>query len=68
MLDGVVRFPAEFAARYRVKGYWEDRSLAATFAATLELVKAGQLELRQDRAFGPLYLRSPGAPADGARS
>ena len=35
-------------------------TLAATFAATLELVKAGQLELRQDRAFGPLYLRSGG--------
>ena len=33
-------------------------ALAATFAATLELAKAGRLELRQDRAFGPLYLRS----------
>src|SRR5216684_5104708 len=32
MLDGVVRFPLEFAARYRAKGYWEDRSLAETFA------------------------------------
>jgi len=32
VLDGVVRFPAEFAARYRAKGYWEDRSLAATFS------------------------------------
>ncbi len=32
MLEGVVRFPPEFAARYRAKGYWEDRSLAATFA------------------------------------
>jgi len=32
MLDGVVRFPPEFAARYRAKGYWEDRSLAQTFA------------------------------------
>jgi 2,3-dihydroxybenzoate-AMP ligase len=31
MLQGVVRFPSEFAARYRAKGYWEDRSLAATF-------------------------------------
>ena len=31
MLDGVVRFPAEFAARYRAKGYWEDRSLRDTF-------------------------------------
>ena len=35
-------------------------ALAATFAATLELAKAGQVELRQDRAFGPLYLRSDG--------
>jgi segregation and condensation protein A len=33
-------------------------ALAATFAATLELAKAGRIELRQDRAFGPLYVRS----------
>jgi 2,3-dihydroxybenzoate-AMP ligase len=32
MLDGVVRFPPEFAARYRAKGYWQDCSLADTFA------------------------------------
>ncbi len=31
--------------------------LAAHFAATLELVKAGQVELRQDAAFGPLWMR-----------
>ena len=31
MLEGVVKFPPEFAARYREKGYWEDRSLADTF-------------------------------------
>ena len=31
MLAGVVRFPAEFAARYRAKGYWQDRSLRDTF-------------------------------------
>jgi 2,3-dihydroxybenzoate-AMP ligase len=31
MLDGVVRFPSEFAARYRAKGYWEDRALRDTF-------------------------------------
>ena len=34
-------------------------ALAATFAATLELVRRGRLELRQDRTFGPIYLRSP---------
>jgi segregation and condensation protein A len=33
-------------------------ALAATFAATLELARSGQIELRQDRLFGPLYLRS----------
>ncbi len=31
MLEGVVRFPPEFAARYRAKGYWENRSLRETF-------------------------------------
>ncbi|MBV9861147.1 MAG: segregation/condensation protein A [Alphaproteobacteria bacterium] len=33
-------------------------ALASTFAASLELVKSGQLQLRQERAFGPIYLRS----------
>jgi 2,3-dihydroxybenzoate-AMP ligase len=32
MLAGVVRFPPEFAARYRAKGYWQDRSAANVFA------------------------------------
>ena len=36
MLDGVVRFPADFAARYRAKGYWEDRSLRDVFDETFE--------------------------------
>ncbi|HYZ39613.1 MAG TPA: ScpA family protein [Stellaceae bacterium] len=41
-------------------------ALAATFAATLELARSGRVELRQDRAFGPIYLRSPAsAVADG---
>ncbi|MDE3075307.1 MAG: AMP-binding protein [Chloroflexota bacterium] len=30
-MDGVVPFPPEFAARYRAKGYWRNRSLAAEF-------------------------------------
>ena len=33
-------------------------AVAATFAASLELVRAGKLELRQDKTFGPIYLRS----------
>jgi segregation and condensation protein A len=40
--------------------------LASTLAASLELVRTGRAELRQDRTFGPIYLRS--APiADGER-
>ena len=32
MLEGVVPFPPEFAARYRAKGYWQDKSLRDEFA------------------------------------
>ncbi len=35
-------------------------ALAATFAAALELARDGRVELRQDRAFGPIFLRSAG--------
>lgn len=38
-------------------------ALAATFAASLELARSGRVELRQDQPFGPIYLRSPAAPA-----
>lgn len=37
----------------------EDRAtaIASSFAATLELIREGALEARQDQAFAPLYLR-----------
>src|ERR1700683_4484288 len=35
MLDGVTPFPAEFAARYRELGYWEDRPLFDGFTTAL---------------------------------
>ena len=35
MLDGVTPFPAEFAARYRELGYWEDRPLFDGFTVAL---------------------------------
>jgi 2,3-dihydroxybenzoate-AMP ligase len=35
MLDGVTPFPAEFAARYRALGYWEDRPLFDGFTTAL---------------------------------
>ncbi len=51
------RFLAEYLA------YQDTRAnvLAASFAASLELVREGELEVRQDAAFGPLYLRKPSA-------
>jgi 2,3-dihydroxybenzoate-AMP ligase len=36
MLEGVVPFPAEFARRYRERGYWADKSLAEEFKAVFE--------------------------------
>lgn len=41
-------------------------ALAAHFAATLELAKAGRVELRQEGAFAPLYVRGrPAGSQDG---
>ena len=40
-------------------GVFRRSALASTFAAMLELARGGRVELRQDRAFGPIYLRSP---------
>lgn len=34
-------------------------AIAATFAASLELVREGRVQIRQDKSFGPIYLRSP---------
>jgi 2,3-dihydroxybenzoate-AMP ligase len=36
MLPGVVPFPPDFAARYRAKGYWRDKTLAQEFAVVFE--------------------------------
>ena len=34
-------------------------AIASTFAASLELAKTGQIEIRQDATFAPIYLRAP---------
>ncbi|MBB1601300.1 (2,3-dihydroxybenzoyl)adenylate synthase [Variovorax sp. UMC13] len=36
MLEGFVPFPADFARRYRARGYWRDRSLAQEFAEVFQ--------------------------------
>lgn len=40
-------------------------AMASSFAATLEMVREGKLEVRQDQVFAPIYLRSR---AQGARA
>src|SRR5439155_26614231 len=46
-------------------GVFRRSALASTFAATLELARTRRIELRQDRPFGPIYLRSPAARRRG---
>ena len=44
-------------------------AVAATFAATLELARAGRVDLRQSSQFGPLYIRGRNfAPASARES
>ena len=33
-------------------------AVASTLAASLEMCKSGQLDIRQDGTFGPIYLRA----------
>ena len=47
-------------------GIFRRSALAATFAAVLELARAGRIELRQERAFGPIHLRSPAPHRESA--
>ncbi len=41
-------------------------AVAATFAASLELCREGEVELRQDATFGPLFLRAKATDGAGA--
>src|SRR5262249_48139462 len=40
-----------------MQGLRRRSAVASTFAASLELVRSGRAELRQDGVFGPIYLR-----------
>ena len=46
--------PPELAGDSRLRS-----ALASTFAASLELARAGEVELRQSDPFGPIHLRRP---------
>src|SRR5881628_2432399 len=51
MLEGVVPFPPDFARRYREKGYWQDRSLAAEFSVVFQQYKNKTALIDGDRRY-----------------
>ena len=53
MLEGVVRFPPEFAQRYRERGYWTDKSLAEEFRVVFERY-ADRIGAHRSRAINQL--------------
>ncbi len=60
MLEGVVRFPPEFAARYRAKGYWEDKSLRDAFGEVFARYagRVAVIDRDQSITYGQLNERS----------
>lgn len=52
-----------FLIEYAIAPKDRASALASSFAASLELVRDGTLELRQDAAFQPLYMRTKQPPA-----
>lgn len=55
-----------FLIRYLSSPAERATAIASSFAASLELVREGELEVRQDGAFAPLYMRARRKPAAGA--
>jgi len=53
-----------FLLDFTVKPEQRASALASSFSASLEMVREGMLDIRQDGAFGPLWLR-PRGPAAG---
>lgn len=53
-----------YLSRYMGDGSQASTVLASTFSASLELVREGELELRQAEPFAPLYLRRRPDPGD----
>ena len=51
MLQGAVRFPREFAERYRAKGYWQDKPLREEFRQSFEEYASDLALIDGDRSF-----------------
>jgi segregation and condensation protein A len=48
----------QFLIEYLASPEERSTAIASSFAATLELVREGQMEIRQEEAFAPLYMRN----------
>ncbi|MBW3098119.1 segregation and condensation protein A [Pseudohoeflea coraliihabitans] len=57
----------QFLLRYLSEAEERNTVMASSFAASLEMVREGKLEMRQDAAFAPIYLRRGrnGEPGNG---
>ena len=53
----------QYLIEYVVEPSMRASALASSLAASLEMAREGQLELHQDAAFAPLYMRRRSAPA-----
>ena len=51
MLEGFVPFPPQFAATYRARGYWQDRSLAQEFAGVFSKCATRTALIDGDRTY-----------------
>lgn len=51
----------QFLLRYLASPDDRTTAMASSFAASLELVREGVLEVRQEQAFAPLYMRARAA-------
>ena len=51
-----------FLIRYMTDPEERATAIASSFAATLELVREGRIEMRQNGAFSPLYMRKGANP------
>jgi segregation and condensation protein A len=56
----------EYLLAYVVEPSQRATVFASSFAAALELVREGEMELNQKEAFAPLYFRKRSPPIDGA--
>jgi len=56
----------DYLIRYVVEPAMRSTVMASSLAATLEMVREGVMELHQNTAFAPIYVRKRAEPGDGA--